>query len=157
MDKNGIKQIRHLLMCLVKDEHHVRCTLEVKDEQTRLSLHGWGQGRTDEQPSRYCLRRNAAEKWHPTRHDGMSEIDLPHVFQGPNYAWCAWKVAFVAFHTFLVDSRLTNWAEIELGPTYSVCLTFSFGVSGGVSFSALWALKTQPSRGHFESAIKPNW
>ena len=115
MDKNEIKQIRHLLMCIVKDEHHVCCTLEVKDEQTRLSLHGWRQGRTDEQPSGYCLRRNAAEKWHPTRHDGMSEIDSPHVFQGPNYAWCAWKVAFVAFHTFLVeDSRIeqkSSWGQ----------------------------------------------
>ena len=47
--------------------------------------------------------------------------------------------------------------EIFEKPIWLTSLTLSFRVSGGVSFFALWAQKIQPFRGHFESAIKPNW
>ena len=47
--------------------------------------------------------------------------------------------------------------EIFQKPIWLTSLTLSFRVSGGVSFFALWAQKIHPFRGHFESAIKPNW
>ena len=38
---------------------------------------------------------------------GAAAMRELHVIQGPNYAWSAWKIAFFAFHTFLVeDSRV---------------------------------------------------
>lgn len=47
--------------------------------------------------------------------------------------------------------------EIFQKPIWLTSLTLSFRVSGGVSFFAPWVQKIQPFRGHFESAIKPNW
>ena len=47
--------------------------------------------------------------------------------------------------------------QIFQKPLWLSSLTFSSGVLGGVPFVALLAPKIQPSRGHFESAIKPHW
>ena len=38
-----------LYACQIKDRQYQRSTLEVKDEQIRLSFDAWGQGLTDEQ------------------------------------------------------------------------------------------------------------
>ena len=50
-----------------------------------------------------------------------------------------------------------GYNEIFQKPLWLTSLSFSFGVTGGVSFFALWAPKIQPSRGHFESVIRPHW
>ena len=50
-----------------------------------------------------------------------------------------------------------GYDEIFQQPLWLTSLTFSFGVTGRVSFFALWAPKIQPSRGHFESVIRPHW
>ena len=47
--------------------------------------------------------------------------------------------------------------EIFQKPLWLTSLTFSFGVTGGISFVALWAPKIQPSRGHFANVIRPHW
>ena len=47
--------------------------------------------------------------------------------------------------------------EIFWKPIWFTSLTFSFGATGGVSFFAVWEPKVQPSRGHFESAIRPHF
>ena len=47
--------------------------------------------------------------------------------------------------------------EIFQKPIWLTSLTLSSRVSGGISFFAPWVQKIQPFRGHFESAIKPNW
>ena len=124
-----------LCACQVKDEYRQRRSiLEVKDEQIRLSLYAWAQGRTDEQHFRYLLGAECGremvsnatwrETWNPrlTRLIGLvgaAAMRELHVIQGPNYAWCAWKIAFCAFHTFLVEESWI-WAKKESGPNYTI-------------------------------------
>ena len=111
-----------LYACQVKDEQHRRSTLELKDEQIQLSLYAWGQGLTDEQHSRYspeaeCGREMASNAtWTETSNPDIDTLDLD---------WSALllcvsftcskvqivhdareKIAFFAFHTFLVVDSL---------------------------------------------------
>ena len=120
----SVKTLQMLLTCKdratlpfqgVRDEQRIRSTLvrsrtnnsdaprltEVNDEQRRISLQAWGQGRTDEQHYRYslgaeCGREMASNAtgripgWH-VRFGlvGAAAMCELHVIQGPNYAWSA--------------------------------------------------------------------
>ena len=111
-----------LYACQVKHEQYRRSTLELKDEQIQLPLYAWGQGLTDEQHSRYspeaeCGREMASNAtWTETSNPDIDTLDLD---------WSALllcvsftcskvqithdareKIAFFAFHTFLVVDSL---------------------------------------------------
>ena len=106
----------------VKDEQYWRSTLELKDEQIQLSLYAWGQGLTNEQFSRYSPEAEYSREmasnatWTET-----SNLDIDTLYLD----WSALllcvsftcskvqiahdareKIAFFAFHTFLVVDSL---------------------------------------------------
>ena len=79
----------------------------------------------------------------------MYKVSLSEkVFQGP-------KVAVNRFGWNLAQKLgMRRYFKSNFG---SLLWLFKFWSSRGISFFALWVPKIQPSRGHFESAIKPHW
>ena len=83
-------------------------------------------------------------------------------------SWNATALSVIVWESVPVAKRCGQPIWLKLGtevgyndifqkPLWPTSLNFSFGVTGGVSFLALWAQKIQPSRGHFESLIRPHW
>ena len=140
--------ILRLYACPVKDEQYLRSTLEVKDEQIRLSLDAWGQGLTDEQHSRYSLEAECGREmasnatWTETSNPDIDTLDLDRSALLLCVSFTCSKVqitrdarekiAFFAFHTFLVVDSLFEKnrvrAELHTCPHAFVKATLRLGL-----------------------------
>lgn len=101
-----------------------------RTDRTMLSLHAWGQGQTDRTNSRYSPGRKMTSNatwrgnvrgWHARFGlDGGAAIREFHVIQGPNTRDARDKIAFFAFHAFhaFAVEVHANRAKIESGPNY---------------------------------------